>query len=78
MTTANPFFKVIEENMRAEAAKFGYELIYLGCDNDVSKQQQQMQFNRYQRKIRANGRQKNSAQSQRLTFGHSNFNHSQK
>jgi ribose transport system substrate-binding protein len=43
MTTANPFFKVIEENMRAEAAKFGYDLVYLGCDNDVSKQQKQIQ-----------------------------------
>lgn len=42
MTTANPFFKVIEENMRDEAAKHGYDLVYLGCDNDVSKQQRQI------------------------------------
>lgn len=42
MTTANPFFTVIEENMRDEAAKHGYDLIYLGCDNDVSKQRKQI------------------------------------
>ena len=42
MTTSNPFFKVIEENMRDEAAKHGYDLIYLGCDNDVSEQQKQI------------------------------------
>ena len=42
MTTSNPFFKVIEENMRDEAAKHGYDLVYLGCDNDVSKQQKQI------------------------------------
>ena len=42
MTTSNPFFKVIEENMRDEAAKHGYDLVYLGCENDVSKQQKQI------------------------------------
>jgi len=42
MTTSNPFFKVIEENMRDEAAKHGYDLVYLGCDNDVSEQQKQI------------------------------------
>ena len=38
MNIANPFFKVIEENMRDEAAKHGYDLIYLGCEMDISKQ----------------------------------------
>ncbi|MCH2060835.1 MAG: substrate-binding domain-containing protein [Verrucomicrobiales bacterium] len=42
MDIANPFFKVIEENMRDEAAKHGYDLIYLGAENDVSKQQKQI------------------------------------
>ena len=42
MTTSNPFFKVIDENMRDEAAKHGYDLVYLGCENDVSKQQKQI------------------------------------
>tara|TARA_B100000925_G_scaffold133779_1_gene99987 strand:- start:15 stop:1040 length:1026 start_codon:yes stop_codon:yes gene_type:complete len=43
MNIANPFFKVIEENMRDEAAKHGYDLIYLGCEMDISKQQKQIQ-----------------------------------
>ena len=38
MNIANPFFKVIEENMRDEAAKHGYDLIYLGCEMDISRQ----------------------------------------
>ena len=42
MDIANPFFKVIEENMRDEAAKHGYDLVYLGCENDISKQQKQI------------------------------------
>jgi ribose transport system substrate-binding protein len=42
MTTSNAFFKVIEENMRDEAAKHGYDLMYIGCENDVSKQQKQI------------------------------------
>ncbi len=42
MTTANPFFKVIEENMRDEAAKHGYELVYFGADNNVATQQKQI------------------------------------
>ena len=42
MDIANPFFKVIEANMRDEAAKHGYDLIYLGAENDVSKQQKQI------------------------------------
>ena len=41
MNIANPFFKVIEESMRDEAAKHGYDLIYLGCEMDISKQQKQ-------------------------------------
>ena len=43
MNIANPFFKVIEESMRDEAAKHGYDLIYLGCEMDISKQQKQIQ-----------------------------------
>ena len=42
MTTSNPFFKVIQENMEDEAAKHGYDVVYLGCDNDVSKLQEQI------------------------------------
>ncbi len=42
MTTANPFFKVIQEHMEDEAAKHGYDLVYLGCDNNVSTQQKQI------------------------------------
>ena len=42
MDIATPFFKVIEANMRDEAAKHGYDLIYLGAENDVSKQQKQI------------------------------------
>ena len=51
MNIANPFFKVIEENMRDEAAKHGYDLIYLGCEMDISKQQKQIQdfFTSYRR-----------------------------
>mgnify|MGYP001254223983 CR=1 FL=1 len=29
--------------MRDEAAKHGYDLIYLGCEMDISKQQKQIQ-----------------------------------
>ena len=43
MNIANPFFKVIEESMRDEATKHGYDLIYLGCEMDISKQKKQIQ-----------------------------------
>ena len=42
MTTSNPFFTVIQKHMEEEAAKHGYDLIYLGCDNDVSTQRKQI------------------------------------
>lgn len=42
MDTGNPFFKVIEASMKEEAAKHGYEVIYLGAKNDAALQQEQV------------------------------------
>lgn len=42
MDTGNPFFKVIEESMKEEAAKHGYEVVYLGAKNDAAIQQEQV------------------------------------
>ncbi len=43
MTLNNPFFKTIDEAMKAEAAKHGYDVIYLSGDEDVTKQLNQVQ-----------------------------------
>ncbi|HEY8503214.1 MAG TPA: substrate-binding domain-containing protein [Gemmataceae bacterium] len=43
LTLTNPFFKVIADNITAEAAKHGYDTIILSGDNDVAKQQGQIQ-----------------------------------
>ncbi len=43
MTLNNPFFKTIEDSMKAEAAKHGFEVIYLSGDEDVTKQLNQVQ-----------------------------------
>ena len=42
MTLTNPFFKVIGENITVEAAKHGYETVYLGADEDAAKQTDQV------------------------------------
>ena len=42
LTLTNPFFKVIADNMKAEAAKHGYELIVVSADRDVKKQADQV------------------------------------
>ncbi|NNE92458.1 MAG: substrate-binding domain-containing protein [Verrucomicrobiales bacterium] len=43
MTLNNPFFKTIEIAMKEEAAKHGYEVVYLSGDEDVTKQANQVQ-----------------------------------
>jgi len=42
LTLTNPFFKVIADNMSAEAAKHGYDVIVTSGEFDVSKQQHQI------------------------------------
>ena len=42
LTRTNPFFKIIEENMKEEAAKHGWELITVSGDRDVKKQADQI------------------------------------
>lgn len=42
LTTSNPFFKVIEENMREEADRHGFDLVYLDGNFDVNRQQNQV------------------------------------
>ena len=42
LTLTNPFFNVIAENMKAEAAKHGYELLVVSGDRDVKKQADQV------------------------------------
>ena len=42
MTLTNPFFKVIGDNITSEAEKFGYDTVYLGADEDASKQTDQV------------------------------------
>ncbi len=43
LTLTNPFFQVIADNMKAEAAKHGYDVIVVSADNDVKKQADQVQ-----------------------------------
>ncbi|NBV25054.1 MAG: sugar ABC transporter substrate-binding protein, partial [Proteobacteria bacterium] len=38
LTLQNPFFKVIGDNITAEAAKLGYDTIVLSADTDVARQ----------------------------------------
>jgi ribose transport system substrate-binding protein len=42
LTLNNPFFKVIGDNMREEAAKHGYDVVVVSGDFDVAKQQNQV------------------------------------
>ena len=42
LTSDNPFFQDIAENMKAAAAKAGYEVIVTSGDRDVAKQQSQV------------------------------------
>ncbi len=42
LTLKNPFFKVIGDNITAEAAKQGYKTIVLSADEDVAKQSNQV------------------------------------
>lgn len=42
LTLTNPFFKTIQEAMEDEAAKHGYEVLYLSGDYDVAKQRNQL------------------------------------
>ena len=42
LTLTNPFFKTIQEAMEAEAAKHGYEVVFLSGDYDVAKQRNQI------------------------------------
>ena len=42
LTLGNPFFSVIAENVRSEAAKHGYDVIVVDGDRDVQKQANQI------------------------------------
>ncbi|MCA9232543.1 MAG: substrate-binding domain-containing protein [Planctomycetales bacterium] len=42
LTLTNPFFKVIADNLRAEAAKHGYDIILVSGDRDAKKQSDQI------------------------------------
>lgn len=42
LTLQNPFFKVIGDNLEAEAAKHGYRTLVVSADNDVAKQSNQV------------------------------------
>lgn len=42
LTLQNPFFKVIGDNIQAEAAKHGYEALVVSADNDVARQSNQV------------------------------------
>ncbi len=42
LTLTNPFFKVIADNMKAEAAKYGYEVIVVSGERDAKKQADQI------------------------------------
>jgi ribose transport system substrate-binding protein len=42
MTMKNPFFKVIADTMKEEAAKHGYDVIIMSGENDVAKQSDQV------------------------------------
>ena len=43
LTLSNPFFKVIADTMKAEAAKHGYDVLVVSADRDVKKQADQIQ-----------------------------------
>ncbi|MBO23644.1 MAG: hypothetical protein CMO65_00340, partial [Verrucomicrobiales bacterium] len=43
LTLSNPFFKVIGDNIKAEAEKNGYETLMVDPDMDVKKQSDQME-----------------------------------
>lgn len=42
LTLQNPFFKVIGDNITAEAAKHGYDTLIVSADNDVARQSNQV------------------------------------
>ncbi|MEQ9407508.1 MAG: substrate-binding domain-containing protein [Fuerstiella sp.] len=42
MSLTNPFFKVIGDSMTDEAAKYGYDVVVVSGDDDVSKQSNQI------------------------------------
>lgn len=42
LTLQNPFFKVIGDNITAEAAKSGYDTLVVSADNDVARQSNQV------------------------------------
>ncbi len=42
LTLTNPFFKTIQEAMTEEAARHGYEVVFLSGDYDVAKQRNQV------------------------------------
>lgn len=42
LTLQNPFFKVIGDNITAEAAKHGYDTLVVSADNDVARQSNQV------------------------------------
>lgn len=43
LTLTNPFFKVIADNIRDEAAKHGFDVIVVSGENDVARQQKQVE-----------------------------------
>lgn len=43
LTLTNPFFKVIGESLRAEVARAGYDVVLVSGENDVARQQHQVQ-----------------------------------
>jgi ribose transport system substrate-binding protein len=42
LTTVNPFFNVIGENIRSELAQAGYDTVVVGGEMDIARQQQQV------------------------------------
>lgn len=42
LTLQNPFFKIIGDNITAEAAKHGYDTLVVSADNDVARQSNQV------------------------------------
>ena len=43
LTLTNPFFKIIADTMTVEAAKHGYEVVVVSCDQDVNRQTAQIE-----------------------------------
>ena len=43
LTLTNPFFKIIADEMTAEAKKHGYEVVVVSADQDVNRQTSQVE-----------------------------------